>query len=102
MGYIKHNAIVVTSCDELCLGKAHKKAKKLFNDKLISEVVKGVMNGYISFFIAPDGSKEGWEDSNDCDEAREKFIHWLLKKDRGCDFVEVRFGGDDNQAYIES
>ncbi len=35
------------------------------------------INGYLSFFVAPDGSKEGWSESQNGDEAREKLTLWL-------------------------
>jgi len=100
MGYIKHNAIVVTSWDDEELEKIHNKAKEIFNEQLVSELVKGVINGQCSFFIAPDGSKEGWETSQECDVMRETFTEWLRTEGRMNDYVEVRFGGDDGQAYI--
>lgn len=100
MGYIKHNAIIITGWDDDYLEEAHTKAKEIFNDRLVSEIVKGMINGQSSFFIAPDGSKEGWETSQECDEMREKFTEWMKEKCRRCNYVEVRFGGDDSQAYI--
>jgi len=63
-------------------------------------IVKGMINSQSSFFIAPDGSKEGWETSQECDEMREQFAEWLKEKGRRCEYVEVRFGGDDDDDYI--
>ena len=50
--------------------------------------------------LAPDGSKEGWEDSNQCDNARKDFLDWLRESDNYCDYVEIRFGGDDEHEDI--
>lgn len=112
MGYIKHNTIVVTTCDKNVIKKAHRKAKTIFNkafkedpdsyqagEVLISPIIEGMANGYKSFFIAPDGSKEGWEPSQCGDEAREKFLKYIYSLDyedgsNPFDFVEVEFGGD--------
>ena len=60
----------------------------------------GIINAQYSFFIAPDGSKEGWEESNNCDDARTEFTQWLIKSN--IDYIEVRFGGDDKKAKIIS
>jgi hypothetical protein len=107
MGYIKHNAIVCTTWKQEDAVEAQRMAKKLFaeyeegSEKLVSELVEYIVNDGYSFFIAPDGSKEGWETSNNCDKAREKFLDWLHKADNYCDYIEVRFGGDDDHNTIE-
>lgn len=73
MGYIKHNAMIITSdgySEAMTrFDKVYNKAKELFDD-LVSEPIKSNMNGYISFFIAPDGSKEGWDVSDEGDSNR--------------------------------
>ncbi|MGG1442116.1 hypothetical protein ABE354_08655 [Brevibacillus laterosporus] len=78
MGTIKHNAIVVTGAeyamDELEL--VHKKAQELFGT-LASPIIKSHWNGYQSFFVAPDGSKEGWEESNEGDRLREELGNFI-------------------------
>jgi hypothetical protein len=110
MGYIKHNTIIVTGEQGKEIEEVHQKAKEIFKkynsyffepDKLISEIINGLANGYVSFFIAPDGSKERWEISNECDDARDEFINWLIHNENNeCDYVEVRFGGDDDRNRI--
>jgi hypothetical protein len=35
------------------------------------------MNSTRSFLVAPDGSKEGWEESDKGDQRREEFVEWL-------------------------
>lgn len=116
MGYIKHNAIVVTGWGKEKMEEARQKAIEIFEDcfkdepfkseelyggTLVSEIVAGLINGYMSFFIAPDGSKEWWETSDNGDRAREKFFDWLRKDEDGYyDYVEIQFGGDDNHENI--
>ena len=106
MGYVKHNAIVCTAWTEKYAIEAQKKAKEIFesnrkgSSKLVSELVEHIVNGGYSFFIAPDGSKEGWGDSNQCDDARKYFLDWLRESDNYCDYVEIRFGGDDEYEKI--
>jgi hypothetical protein len=89
MGWIRHHAILITSWDKDKIEADRDLALDL--RMAATEIIESPINGYMSFFIAPDGSKEGWEDSDDGDEAREKFI-------AGCccaDVVEVEYGGDD-------
>ncbi len=113
MGYIKHHTIVVTGCTDLKTKEAHQKAKEIFEEnfkrepftipygsQLVSEIIHGLTNGYSSFFVAPDGSKEGWETSNNGNNARNEFIDWLQMADSHCDYVEVIFGGDDKTERI--
>ena len=103
MGYIKHNAIIVTGI-EPCetfpdLQIVYKKAKKLFG-RTVTKKGKTVTNGFQSFLISPDGSKERWEWSNEFDIKRDKFFKWLRKHKYYVDVVEVRFGGDDYDAEV--
>ena len=112
MGYIKHHTIVITSWDDEKLLEAYQKAKKCFiesfgnnvmdrhqAEKLVSPIVPGLSNGQASFFIAPDGSKEGWETSDDGNRAREAFLDFLAQESH-CDYVEIMFGGDDGLEAI--
>ncbi len=114
MGYTKHNTIVVTCWDETDLKEARKQAVKIFNEcfkgeamgdkfgsRLVSNIIKGLANAQDSFFIAPDGSKEGWQTSHSGDEARKQFCDWLDDKpDNYCDYVEIKFGGDTQASSL--
>jgi|SRR5216683_3332841 len=100
MGYMRHHAIVVTSYNEKNIKAAHEKALEIFGDS-----VTAMTNGYCSFFIAPDGSKEGWDTSESGDECRTLFIGWLNEQrfeDRSSsfDWVEVQYGDDENETII--
>ena len=75
MGHIRHHAIVVTSCSKDLLDAAHHVAQSLFGD--VSTVVPSARNGYLSFFVPPDGSKERWDVSREGDEKRQRFIDWI-------------------------
>lgn len=97
MGMIIHHAIVVTSWDKKLLRKAHDKAEKVFVN--VSNIVDAYCNGYSSFFVAPDGSKEGWEDSLNGDARRQLFIRWIKSQaydDGGnsLEYVEIEYGND--------
>jgi hypothetical protein len=79
MGYMRHHAIIcsgpapikdegapwISSIAEYVtsLQRAHDKATAIFGDT-VSPIVISPVNGIGSFFIAPDGSNEGWEDSD--------------------------------------
>jgi len=91
MGYCKHNAILVTDWDDKRLRKMHKKAVKIFEGKLVTPIIPSVSNGYGTFVIVPDGSKEGWETSNEYeyDEKRQEFFVYLSDKSYFPDVVEL-------------
>lgn len=94
MGYHNHHAIVVTAWDEKYIKPAHAKAVEIFGS-MCSEIVESNTNGYVSFFIAPDGSKEGWQESDDGNDRRDKFKAWIKQHDGYLDTVEIYYGGDE-------
>lgn len=110
MGYIKHNAIIVTGWEKKSMEAIHTKAKDIFNDtfqpdntkgdSLVSDIIIGLANTQYTFMIAPDGSKEGWATSKFGDDAREELLNWISKSDYYCDYIEIRFGGDDESESI--
>lgn len=92
MGYIAHHAIVVTAGSRE-VRIARKKALGL--GLHCSGPVPSPVNGYVSFLIAPDGSKEGWGESAHGDDARAEWIAWTKTQDRlYLHWALVRFGGD--------
>ncbi len=96
MGYIVHHAIIVNSWDKALLLKARKMAKKIFAS--VSSITESRLGDY-AFLIPPDGSKEGWPDSDKGDQNRATFVAWLNEQayDDGSNalcYVEVKFGGD--------
>lgn len=104
MGYIRHNAIIVTSWKKEAIDEAISKAVEL--DMTVIGPSDKVTNGYKSIMICPDGSKEGWRESDIGDERRSLYRQWLdsQKYDDGStnlDWVEVVYSGDDKDASIE-
>jgi len=103
MGWIRFHGIVVTGQKEdeytkdrtWNIKRAHEKATEL--GLLVSNIVDGQTNGYSSIFIAPDGSKEGWNTSDDFDAKREQFKEWL--KGRGFDWFE--YADDTDNGRLE-
>lgn len=75
MGYMRHHSIAVSGFkNELKL--CHKYAKRLFGE-MVTPIKDTLINGELSFFIGPDGSKEGWPESNEYDQKRETFITFI-------------------------
>ncbi len=100
MGYIRHHAIIVTSWREASVLKAHAEAERLFADTAahVTPISPPAVNGETSFAVLPDGSKEGWGDSDKGDAARDALKAYLLNMDTEgswCHWVEVNFGGDE-------
>lgn len=79
MGYIKNHAIIITTYDEKQAKLAHKKAMQFLGD-VTTELKPTPVNNNFSFAILPDGSKEGWQESDEFDKLRSLFIEYLQSK----------------------
>lgn len=99
MGYIRHQGIIATGTDCLSIGGRHDTAiareKAIELELPCSDIVRGTTNGYTSFLIAPDGSKEGWAESTKQEARRMEWIAWVRKECPCLDWACVSFGGDD-------
>ena len=101
MGYIRHHAIAVTTFSEEYINSAHKKASEIFTISKVSEILPSGINGYYSFFIAPDGSKELWPTSIQADEQRAAFIDWIKYESDDCvRYCEFFYGDDEDKSEI--
>lgn len=113
MGHIRHHAIVVTGMDKEAVATAHHKAKELFapvteafavdNRTLVSEIIIAGANGFSSFFVAPDGSSEGWALSARGDDARTQLLLWLNSHRESLfyiDWVAIQFGDDNHYTVL--
>lgn len=103
MGYMRHNAIVVTSWKEEAIKNAAAMAEKI-GLRVLSQSEE-VMNGYRSLLVCPDGSKEGWEESDRGEEKRGEFKKWLNEQryedgSSALEWVEIAYGSDDATAEI--
>ena len=105
MGYISHSAVIVT-VDSWVTGFEEFKTRfeELRNYKTepafkgtagryMPEPVHGI-NGTWTFWVAPDGSKEGWTESDQMDWVREEVVKAASNLEYA-DVVTLRFGGDD-------
>lgn len=103
MGYMKHDAIVVTSWSDTAIDEAAERARHLRLDVLGPSMA--ATNGYRSMLVCPDGSKEGWTESEIHDGRRTEFIEWLNSQryDDGSTslhWVAVSYSADDEEASI--
>lgn len=108
MGYFRNHSMIfegqiiyhsMGELDESALVKAHVKAKQLFGSQ-VSNILGPFTNGSHSFFIAPDGSKEGWNTSDDGNKNRDRLIEWL-ECQKGCvEWAEVQFGDDCGESKV--
>jgi hypothetical protein len=99
MGYVKHHAMIVTHWDRGDINDAHRFAT--LTNLNPTPIVESPSNRYLSFFIPPDGSKEGWSQSNEGDEDRSRFKRFLRKRHMHMDWTEIAYGGDDVISSIE-
>lgn len=94
MGTIQHHVAVATFSDTRYAVAAEvferikRFARALSNadsplytpyENLLVGPVSGVMNGYISYLMVPDGSKEYWPTSDDADTLRRMFVDEMSK-----------------------
>ena len=114
MGYVRHDAVIVTMSAYVLRGEALAPApdidgfrKTLPEDwrHLLIGPVESIINDDVTFVFAPDGSKEGWTDSDMGDDFREQFkkLFAFAHKDGSSPFsvAHVRFGGDEPGARYE-
>lgn len=100
MGYTRHHAILVTSWDRKKIEEIrdHLREHAGIGD-LASEIVDSRINGYATLMIAPDGSKEGWAESEEGNQDRAEFMTYLRTHDyydgsSPLDWVLVQYGDE--------
>jgi hypothetical protein len=101
MSYMKHDAVIVTFPD-FAASRVHiagfvASMPERFRPLIVGPI-PSVINDYVTYVFAPDGSKEGWTDSKDGDRWRERFVRLFdFAYDDGSspfNVVAVSFGGD--------
>jgi hypothetical protein len=103
MGYMRHHAIVITSCFNEQLTEVHAEAERLGCEPTPISSMR--VNGYRSFLVPPGGSKEGWDSSEAGDIARSALVDFIRDRfyvDGGTyvDWAEVQFGDDEQRAKL--
>jgi hypothetical protein len=98
MGTIHHHAIIVT-VDSVHGEEIAEKAREIFGERAAGPI-PSLRNGYVTIFVAPDGSKEWWDISDACDAQRLAFRLWLrslrASDEVYPDAVEVSYGELEN------
>jgi hypothetical protein len=103
MGYIRHQASIALFSEPDDAGvqamqRLREEMPEDCRDYLLGPV-KGI-NGYTTFVLMPDGSKEGWPPSDAMDQWREAFKDAALVSGFPT-VVQLAFGGDDKETIIE-
>ena len=103
MGYMRHDAIVVTSWESEAIEEAAAKARECGLEVLGPSGV--ATNGIRTLLVCPDGSKEGWEESDAFDAKRAKYLEYLngvrYEDNSSClSWVALAYSSDDCEAEI--
>jgi hypothetical protein len=103
MGHIRHDAIVITSWKKEALEAAATFARN--QGFTVIGPSAPLINDYSTILICPDGSKEGWAESDAFDAKRQAFLKYLdsVRYDDGSsplDWASVAYGSDDEIAEI--
>jgi hypothetical protein len=97
MGMFKHHTIIVTGWSRKATKRARRRARRLFYE-LVSKIVESPLNGFWTFIIAPDGSKEEWDESFAYDRRRAAYVAWLSRHAHDgsslLDWVEIQYGDE--------
>lgn len=93
MGFIDHHAIVATSWHKERLARVHAAVVDVCGP-LVSPIIEGVVNGYGSFLVAPEGSKSGWTDAEEWEKRRDRVAALLASEGSYIEWVEVAYGND--------
>lgn len=110
MGYTCHHSLVITGSFSAVV-TARAKALELVAQaeaklplSLVSEILLADLNDVATCIIAPDGSNEGWPESDAGDAFRAAMIEWLRKAKKEdeiyVDWVLIQYGDDYGITYI--
>lgn len=91
MGVIQHDAILVTGYIPH-MEPVYYKAQEIFTSVGISNMSATMQNGYMSFCIWPDGSKEDLQTDKEMDAKRAAFIDWLEEAHPLINWIHVSYG----------
>jgi hypothetical protein len=105
MGYMRHDSVLVVVEDyildrpEMPDVEAFKRTVPEPYRSLIVGPIPAAVNAYVTYAFLPDGSKEGWPESDDGDRYRDRFVELFdfgySDGSSPFDVTRVRHGGDD-------
>lgn len=105
MGEIVHHAIIVIGHHHDKMVELREKCDQIF-DKIfdpthcmVTPVIQTPVNSYYTFYISPDGSKEGWAPSDACDDARSE-IKTLIDKTEYVKYAELIVEADNIEPCV--
>mgnify|MGYP005851057893 CR=1 FL=1 len=75
MGYLRRHAIAVTGTYGNDIDKAHAFAQG--TGAQVTDIYTASINNERTFFVCPDGSKEGWHQSDAGDDQRYRIVEYL-------------------------
>jgi len=87
MGTIIHHAIIATSCTD-----DFSELVTLVGARGDCWISNPGINGYLTFFLAPDGSKEYWPESDIGDDLRNDVVAWLSRDEFYGEWCEIAMG----------
>ena len=93
MGSYHHHAIVLTAPTAEWLAPVVARARAAGLGDLMTPVLVAPLNHHASFFIGPDGSYEGWTESDVADMRRAEFLDALAGME-GISWALVSYGDD--------
>lgn len=101
MGYMKHHAIIFTSFNEEYTARAWRRANEVFDREIVTPIQGSISNEQSSFAILPDGSKEGWPESDKYNEKRQIFLDYLVAKSKDDEPKDTRIYGDWVEVWFD-
>jgi len=100
MGYNRHNAIVATTFSAKHASAARALAVDIFGEDDVSPLMTARINGVVSFFVQPDGSKEGWDISDEGDDRRSRWADAVTDAGLWIDWADVQYGDDARETVV--
>ncbi len=97
MGYMRHHAIVATTWDVVRARRVRDAAVE--TGASVTEIVGSAINGFYTFMVGTDGSKEGWDEDEKGDERRDAIVK-ILRDDGYFKWVEVQYGDDEGVTEV--
>jgi len=94
MGIIQHDCIIGITCNSKEFLRIRDWVQTSVPEKFRRLFLFGgvVVNNYQTVVMIPDGSKDGWPESDEGDKIRQMFIDEMLKTELTWEIVSVGFG----------
>lgn len=115
MKNIKHHTIAITSNDKVQLEALRNRVLSIYKEKMeakkgnqiVSPIFESLINSFCTFYIIPDGSKEGYDASEDGDTVRKSIVELINSYNQAgreniFRFIEISYGEDASAPQIIS